>query len=273
MDRSLTSLKTDAVAMIDYPTTLQTDVERAGKLWQQFCALPQHAKELYAATLTPSGAVNGYEYKDGSGVRADYKENFDVTPGYQAPASGDRAADSFIVASAQLAHSIADLAITTAGTIEAECGVPGLQAIVQASRPSTFIRFLHYFGERETAQSLAEPHVDQSGLTFHLYETAPGCERLDPTTREWQPLPVNARQTVVFPAMQLQLLSGGDLKALCHRVTTNDATRQQGRFAIVAFIRFENVPEYDKATHGRLQEMTPGFNYDMPASEFSQLFS
>lgn len=273
MEHPLTSLTHDAVTMVDYPAMLREEVEQTGELWQQFCALPPEEKELFTATSIPSGAVHGYEDKDGTGPNADRKENFDVTPGYNAAAADNPIAASFTKAAADLAASVADLAVSTARQIEADSEVANLGEIVKVSHASVFVRFLHYFPKTGTGQSLAEPHTDQSGFTFHLYETAPGCERLDPTTRTWQPLPVETRQTALFPAMQLQLLSGSELKALCHRVTTTEETRRKGRFAIVAFIRFAGVPEYDKKTHGRLQEMKPGFNYDMSVKEFAQLFT
>ena len=273
MNHSLSSLSTAAVAMADYPEDLQAQVEQAGQLWQQFCALPQAAKNRLTAAPDPSGAINGYETKDGSGPNGDRKENFDVTPGYSPTIQESSVAGDFVATATQLTNAIADFAILTARGIETAHNVPNLEAIVRASRPSTFVRFLHYFGDNDATQSFAQPHTDQSGFTFHRYETAPGCERLDPATRTWQPLPVVPGRTVLFPAMQLQLLSGGALKALCHRVVTTTATSQQGRYAIVAFMRFENTPAYDKATHGRLQEMEPGFNYDLTPQKFAKLFS
>jgi hypothetical protein len=37
--------------------------------------------------------------------------------------------------------------------------------------------------------------------------------------------------------------------------------------------KLKNTPKYDKASHGRLQEKAPGFNYEMLQAEFEKLFT
>jgi len=72
--------------------------------------------------------------------------------------------------------------------------------------------------------------------------------------------------------MQTQLVSQGEIKGLAHRVIANETSAHVGRYAIVCFIALEGVPHYDRATHGRLQEKEPGFNYAMSPTEFERLF-
>ncbi|HMH69892.1 MAG TPA: 2OG-Fe(II) oxygenase family protein, partial [Candidatus Saccharimonadales bacterium] len=132
--------------------------------------------------------------------------------------------------------------------------------------------FLHYPSGQTPGGTIAEAHTDHSGFTFHLYETTDGCQRLTLDTRQWQSLPVAEGEAAAFTSMQTQLVSGGEIKALSHRVLANETSSQVGRFAIVCFVALKDIPAYDKRTHGRLQEFTPGFNYDLTPEEFTKLF-
>ncbi len=85
-------------------------------------------------------------------------------------------------------------------------------------------------------------------------------------------MPVSGNETVIIPAMQMQLRSGGDLNALCHRVIATPETAVHGRYSAVCFVQFKNTPKYDKDRCGRLQEKVPGFNYEMSHQEFERLF-
>jgi isopenicillin N synthase-like dioxygenase len=147
-----------------------------------------------------------------------------------------------------------------------------LQGFADEVRVSEFfVRFIHYFENRVVGDETATAHVDQSGFTFHLFESAPGLQCL---TKEyaWIDMPVSEGETVVIPAMQLQLRSKGELEALFHRVVATEETAATGRYSAVCFVQLKNTPKYDKETHGRLQEKEPGFNYGMPSTEFAKLF-
>ncbi len=134
-----------------------------------------------------------------------------------------------------------------------------------------FVRFLHYFGGRKEGDEIATPHVDKSGFTLHLYESDPGLQYLD-FAKQWRDMPVSLGETAIIPGMRLQYRSQNRLKAIYHRVIATEKVAQQGRFSVVCFIHLKNTPEYNKQKAGRLQEFPPGFNYDMPFSEFSKLF-
>ncbi len=276
MSESIKSLKTEGVAMLPYAPSLKATVEEAALLWQSFCALSLEDKQTLPANSDAAGT--GYEFKDGIGNHADQKENFDVATAHQsyleellARPIGETER-RFAHAALALSKQMTPLAAQFAEQVEQEYGLSGFCEKVKASENLAFIRFIHYTGGRAAGDFIAEPHTDQSGFTFHLYETDSGCERLDYETNEWHDMPVESGKTAVIPAMQLQYESGGELRALAHRVVATEQTKDIGRYAIVCFIRLANSPVYNKATHGRLQEKEPGFNYHINPQDFSALF-
>lgn len=269
MNETITSLRSHGVAMMPYTPELRHLVNEAAVAWQEFCQLPAEEKMRLAQTST---AV-GYELKDGVGPQADRKENFDITTSATDVLNHDKSQHDFITKAARVSAAMAELALDFAHQVEMTYEVADLTARTEASTGQIFTRFLHYFGDRSAGEEIATPHCDQSGFTFHLFETAGGCQRLDYESRSWIDMPVEPGKLAAFPAMQLQLLSGGELKALSHRVIATDETKELGRFAMVCFVKLNHTPAYDKETHGRLQEFTPGFNYDMSPAGFSQLFT
>lgn len=268
------SLTTDGVEMVDYPLSTKQNVIAAAHEWTKFLELPDGIKEAFAAKQLQSGV--GYERK-GNGEREsrDIKENFDVTKqsldDLSSVASSDAVAQSFIDAARNLFDSAADMATSYGNHVESTYHIAGFANEAAASASSLFIRFL-YYPPVPVGTVIGEPHVDHSGYTFHLYESTDGCERLSFDKQSWLPLPVGENKAAVFPSMQTQLFSRGELSGLCHKITANETTSRIGRIAIVCFIPLVNVPVYDRKTHGRLQEMAPGFNYQMNLDKFAQLF-
>ncbi len=265
MTNTIDQLQTKGVAMMPYSPELRELVERAAASWQVFCELPLEEKERYGAI----GPMVGYEFKDNKGPFGDRKENFDITEGISI---NTKSTPAFISDAITISKAMSSLAIEFAQQTEARYGVQELAHRTEQSKDQIFTRFIHYFGDRTPGEEIATPHCDQSGFTFHLFETTPGCERLDYATREWIEMPVESGKMAAFPAMQLQLISNGELRALSHRVVATEQSHQVGRFAIVCFVRLAQTPEYNKAKYGRLQEFTPGFNYNMTSDEFSRLF-
>lgn len=156
--------------------------------------------------------------------------------------------------------------------VETKLGVEGFESEVELSEPGFFVRFIHYFGDREVGEETATAHVDQSGFTLHLFESAPGFQCLS-YDGKWIDVPISGGyQTVIINAMQMQLRSKGELKALCHRVVATPETAKKGRYSAVCFVQLRNTPKYDKDKGGRLQEKVPGFNYDMQIEEFREMF-
>lgn len=169
-----------------------------------------------------------------------------------------------------LINLIRETTLEFAQKCEQEYDLQGFEA--EVSRSVFFVRFIHYFGDRELGAETATAHVDQSAFTLHLYESDPGLQCLTYDNKKWIDMPVSEGETVIIPAMQLQLRSKGELRALAHRVIATESTKKTGRFSAVCFIQLKDTAKYDKDRFGRLQEKNPGFNYEMPITEFSKMF-
>lgn len=275
MHTPIHDLKTKGFVVLSYPAALRREVDKTVALWKEFCALPDKVKKGLPYSNASDGV--GYELKEGVGTHADRKENFDVATGGRewlethATEITDAAALAFVKEAAVLAERVKPVIMDFAKHVEAAFGVTGLLREVEESESQFFIRFIHYFGQRKLGDVTAMPHADQSGFTLHLFESAAGLQCLS-FGGEWTDMPVSDGETVIIPAMQLQLRSQGELKALCHRVVATKKTQNQGRFSAVCFIQLKHTPKYEKETHGRLQEKEPGFNYSLPYGELSRLF-
>lgn len=275
MSERVYDLKNDGVKMVTYPPELKESVVQAARLWQEFCALPNDVKQQFSAGDQQWSI--GYESKDGSGPHGDKKENFDFSrQGIEALRQildrvDNEIAWQFVASLESLGDHAMPMIEEFGHALEADYGVKGFGDKAKKSAGSAFFRFLHYPSGQKNGGIIAKPHVDHSGFTFHLYETTAGCERLTQDDR-WKSLPVADGQAAAFASMQTQLVSRGEIKALPHRVLANAESSRLGRFAIVCFVALANTPSYDRATHGRLQEREPGFNYEMPMVEFEKLF-
>jgi isopenicillin N synthase-like dioxygenase len=268
------TFKNQGYLNLSYPKELRGAVELAVGSWQAFCELPQEAKQKFLYT-SPSDGI-GYELKEGTGKHADKKENFDITIAGRKWLKENRSeiapdALKFVENASNLVRVAKPMILKFALDAERAFGLKGFLKEVRASDAAFFFRFIHYFGNRREGDEIAAPHVDQSGFTLHLYESAPGLERLT-YDKKWVDMPVSDGETAIIPAMQMQLCSKGVLRATCHRVVATKDTAKTGRFSSVCFIQLKNTPKYDKARGGRLQEKKPGFNYAMPIEEFAKLF-
>lgn len=269
------SLRRDGVMRVSYSPELKEAVDHAAAMWRAFCALPEAEKMKLSTTNNFNGS--GYEFKVGNTVSGDRKENFDVSWSglgslLDTPNISTGARD-FIKSTAGLAE-LASEAITEVGSALPAPWLPELnhKKLAKKSAELAFFRFLHYPSGAPEGAVIAEPHTDHSGITLHLSESTAGCEKLSFNKSTWEPLPVAHGEAIAFGGMQAQLASHGEVNALCHRVVANETSAAMGRFAIVCFTPLKGWPAYDKATHGRLQEKQPGFNYDMHHDEFSEYF-
>ncbi|MBI5126417.1 MAG: isopenicillin N synthase family oxygenase [Candidatus Taylorbacteria bacterium] len=268
-------LETEGLVRLIYPADLRAGVNETVKLWKQFTALPLSTKQ--GLPYSDGGTGVGYEYKSGVGKNADHKENFDVTTAgltwleQNAAQVEDTIALNFIQHATNLVGLMKPTVLEFARQTEEAFGLEGFAREVEESEPGFFVRFIHYFGDRQLGDETASAHIDQSGFTLHLYESAPGlqCMTYDGV---WTDMPVSEGETVIINSTQMQLRSHGKLRALCHRVIATPETAQTGRFSAVCFVKLKNTPVYDKDRHGRLQEKPPGFNYAMSFAEFSELF-
>ncbi len=275
MNTPISELKIKGFVALAYPDSLRTAVDKTVEAWKKFCALPTEAKKGLPYSNNADGV--GYELKDGVGNKADRKENFDVTiagqewlrkniEGIQNPIALD-----FVQNATALVGVMKPIVLDFARQSEKAFGLEGFSDEVEGSEDAFFVRFIHYFGDREIGDETATAHTDQSGFTLHLFESAPGLQCL-PYDGEWIDMPVSSGETVIIPSMQMQLRSKGELKALCHRVIATPETSEAGRYSAVCFVQLKNTPKYDKDSHGRLQEKASGFNYGLSHEEFSKLF-
>ena len=146
--------------------------------------------------------------------------------------------------------------------------MPDLEKSVLSAADKWTFRYLHYFPIE--GEMLAHAHADRGDMTLHLYEDYDGGEYLD-FQNEWRPWPVSKERAIIFPAMGLQYETECRLKALWHRIKTTEETRRVGRFAMVAFIDFNQDHSWDSSKH-RIQNLNQGFNYSMSFSELQKFF-
>ncbi len=273
------------VIPLEYNESLQRSVAEMAEEWARFCALSEETQDSLASTNAFNGV--GFERKTGSGtpeshMSHDRKLNFDITKAGLMPLmkrlegienSDERvAAQKFLVAAARLSEYIVSAVTDFGESIETNYSVPGFRALAANSAESAFFRALYYPPTGTVGDIIGEPHVDNSGFTLHLFESTDGCEYLDTDTLSWKPMPIAKGHALAFPSMQTQLASNGEVDGLCHRIVANETTRSVGRTAIVCFVPLDGIAAYDRASHGRLQERTPGFNYGMSPDDFSRLF-
>jgi len=259
-----------------YPPALRAEVEQTIKLWKEFCALPYAVKKGLPYSNGADGV--GYELKDGVGNKVDRKENFDAALSGQAwlndnfDTISNSNALQFVMSATNLVKTMKPIILDFARKSEQAFGITGFADEVEFSEDAFFVRFIHYFGDRSVGDETATAHVDQSGFTLHLFESAAGLQCLSYDKKAWIDMPVSSGETVIIPSMQMQLRSQGKVKALCHRVIATDETARAGRYSAVCFVQLKDTPKYDKNSHGRLQETEPGFNYDLPLEQFLKLF-
>lgn len=280
MKTHIEELRTKGFVTVPYPPDLRAAVVQTIELWQKFCSLSTVDKKSLPYSNGADGV--GYELKEGVGNKGDRKENFDVTTAGKdwlaknAVTIGDGVALNFIQSAASLAGLLKPAILDFARQIESRFGIESFVDEVETSESAYFVRFIHYPDGPAPGTETATAHVDQSGFTFHLFESAAGLQCLPyEAARDgsgWIDMPVSAGETVIIPSMQLQLRSQGVLRALAHRVISTEETVKTGRYSAVCFIQLGKTPKYNKEKYGRLQEKAPGFNYDMSHAEFAKLF-
>ncbi|MHB1316341.1 MAG: 2OG-Fe(II) oxygenase family protein [Minisyncoccota bacterium] len=279
MNKTISDIKTKGFVSVAYPNDLRQAVEETVLAWKKFCELPLEVKQSLPYSNNADGV--GYEFKDGEGNKADRKENFDVALSGKSwliqniSKINNTIALDFVKKAVLLVDLVKPQILDFSSDVEKEFGVDGLTNEVDNGNDVFFIRFIHYFGERDLGEETASAHTDQSGFTLHLFESAAGLQCLPYKSKspdDFVDMPVSVGETVIIPSMQLQLRSEGKLTALCHRVVATPETVDNGRYSAVCFVQLKDTPKYDKERHGRLQEKTPGFNYQMVDEVFSDLF-
>lgn len=273
MSTCLHELRDLGLVNVDYPDSLRDAVENAVASWKNFCHLSREEKCAFTFLEDNHGDGAGYELKEER--KKDLKENFHVTL-FQYPRLAEIANNrtfSFLNDAKILLDRMEPLILQFAKNVEEEYAVEGFVDQVKSCKPYWILRYLHYFGDQEEGAEIAAPHADKGGFTLHLYESDEGLQYYCIKERLWKAMPVDEKQTVIIPAIQLQLRSQGDLKALYHRVIATEKTARLGRFSMVCFIPLQNMPMYNKKVYGSMQTHEVGFNYNLPHQEFAKLFS
>jgi len=276
----ISQLQDDGMCRIVYLADLKGKVAAYVSKWKAFCELPEDIRKRF-----PYFNGVGYELKDNARAvkgpnsnRVDHKEDLHIqlengTGLLDVASHTDRLAQSLVLAGLELIPLLETCVLQFASVVESGFNIPGFIDEVRKGKEKWWLRSLHYFGDRNVGDEIASAHVDKSGFTLHLYESDPGLEFLDITTKSWVPAPVMDTETVLFPGMQTQLRTQGSIKALCHRVVATDVTANKGRFSVVCFIPLPDTARYNKEAAGRLQEQAPGFNYGLGHDEFSKFFT
>jgi isopenicillin N synthase-like dioxygenase len=272
----VSTLETRGYANVPYPIGLRAKVQEAVYAWKGFCALTNETKQLisYSGDKNVSGV--GYELKLDQGATKDLKEDFHIRLTEQDFLDKEAkkvglAATTFVDKAFELNVLVAPVIQEFAEAAESAFAMPDFVADVEEKHPRVLIRFLHYFGGRQSGDELAVPHVDKGGFTLHLYESHPGLEYLT-KERTWSPMAFSGDETAIIPAMRLQYRAENRLKATCHRVVANEESARDGRFSVVCFVDFAKTPYYDKVRSGRLQDQLMGFNYNIPFTDFKKMF-
>ncbi|HEY4488867.1 MAG TPA: 2OG-Fe(II) oxygenase family protein [Candidatus Paceibacterota bacterium] len=275
---NIADIENRGMVYVPYPSALRRAVLDAIAAWEAFCNLPEEVKLRFPYEPDKKQSGNGYELKKERGETLDRKEDFHLRLSAHdelltnARALGDERAEQFVEAALLLPDLIEPLLVSFAQEVEERYKVQGFSTAVADAKPEFLLRFLHYFGDCEPEEMIGSPHVDKGGFTLHLYESDKGVEHLSTDKQSWIPMPLAHEDTVIFPALGLQQYLGSRVKALCHRIVATPECARQGRFSAVCFVDFRGARHYDKARHGRLQKFPPGFNYDMPAEQFNDLF-
>ncbi|MSR71119.1 MAG: hypothetical protein EXS50_00385 [Candidatus Taylorbacteria bacterium] len=273
---SVHDLETKGYVSLPYPPRLKKAMIKTVKSWQAFCALRIDVKKALPYSNNADGV--GYEFKEGEGRNADRKENFDITTSGKVwlekniERIKNKTALSFVKDATALVEIAKPFISQFASEVEKIFAMHGFAKEVKEGSGKYFFRFIHYAGDRNIGSETASAHVDQSGFTPHLFETEPGFEILDLTTKKWIPQSFTEGEMLIINSMQIQLRSQGKLKALCHRVVATPKTAKIGRYSAVCFVQFKDTAKYDKERCGRLQEKKPGFNYTMKFGDFQKLF-
>lgn len=262
---------------IKYPQKLREGVERSVEAWKKFCELPEEIRLKFPYN-PENGMGVGYELKKVPGATLDIKEDFHITKAAnewlmgKAKETNEPAVVEFVTSAGSLVDLMIETVSNFASQLEENYKIQGFAKEITSNSDQWFLRFIHYFGGSIEGEEIAKAHTDKSAFTLHLFESDSGLQYLDDKF-VWKAMPVSSGETAIIPGMRGQYMSQGKLKAVFHRVVATKKTAKNGRFSAVVFIHpGPKIPQYNKASMGRLQEFKPGFNYEMPFGEFATLF-
>jgi isopenicillin N synthase-like dioxygenase len=265
---------------VPYPTYLRAQVELALEQWKKFCQRPLEIKNRFVFEEIAGIGDAGYEFRPGDvELKIDKKESLHFTKGESerllSYTDRDMTSDdgrAFILTLQRLEKECFPFIIKFAEYLVQEFPSLPIDFVekITASRNRWTYRFLHYFpGENDI---IGGAHCDKGGFTPHLASDMPGLEYLASDKKTWLPMDSTKGSTVIIPSLQLQYVSRGKVKALCHRVISTPESRLHGRYSSVCFIDMMATALYNKKHFGGTQIHPPGFNYDMPKDDFNKMF-
>jgi len=254
------SLYNNLYAVIDYPQELANEVRNVAELWKKFCALPLDVKRRCSFESQDEDWNSGYilrSQKDGY----DNKEFYHIQPNH-----------AQLVEEAGLVATMRDYPVVKDFFDKSERAVALLKEFVaQVSddiardnphlkdlrdqflegfeKNYSVLRFLHYTPDPDQ-YVIAEPHFDIGGMTFHVYESAPGLQFMK-WDHSWEDAPLVEGKTLMFNAYGLEHMSDGVLQRTWHRVIQTAGSEGNERYSGVFFADFPNNSHWDTTKQGR----------------------
>lgn len=265
------TLKTTGFISLNYPLSLKMGVQDAVSAFKAFCDIPKEEKQRFSKGVREVDFGYMSRIADGYGGDADTKEIFKFMVSemddYRARLAGmanRKCALTFFNKAALLLDDVAELVEPIAWEIQGRYRLPDFVRQVMSWRYNWPFRFIRYPADATTAQA----HIDKGMFTLHLYENYGGVEYLD-FNHEWQPWVFDSGKLIMFPSALLQHRSGGEVRALCHRVSpTQNSTGD--RFALVVFLDAKYGYWFDREKP--ISGFHPGFNYHIHRQAFERLF-
>lgn len=250
-------------AKVLYPTEV-TELMRQADLWRQFCELPMEVKMKFAYPDHQIGRRDpGFKHRERAKGRED-KFYFHFTGksadliaayGLTAYVAENELLSKFFTYADTIYQKSQELSLEIAKDLDRH--VPGLFEEVREGKDTMILRMLYYKPESPEDMSLADPHIDRGGYTFHLFESHEGLELLD-FEENWIPAPMGEGHTITFAGWQLEQKSKQQIRATWHRVRripgVNDV---EPRIAFVFFTPLEQTKWYPN--DDRFQNVQPGY--------------
>lgn len=277
-DLSLSTMRTEGFAELDYPAELEQAIAVAVAAWKGFLALPDNVKKRFGYLPDTGNSGAGYEFPDPT--KKDYKHVFHSKLKDrawlfdQAKFVGRDEAKVLVATSLAAIERLKPFVAEFCGHLEREFDLGPFREDFLADTEECILRHLFYPpGVREVGDLIAKRHVDKGGFTLHNWESHRGVERLTLDTREWVSFPTRKGKAVMFGSFRLQQRSRNVLKGLDHRVVLMPEAVLTGRHSTVFFANFRNSPYFDKRKFGPMQDLPEGFTYDLTLKELDEFFA
>lgn len=271
-------LDKDGIVLVDTSRWFMLDfhIQQAARSWTSFCELPQEVKEQFRLPqFETNWADPGYFRKrraDGGYDEKEYLHFLEISEvlygmqGMRCSKHPLSAVHWFLCSAGPLASGLRGFLLKNVKEVQRLCDDCAMsEAIIAEINESISllqIRFLRY-EPNDSGMVIGDPHVDKSGLTFHLYSSHPGLQYTrnysvsKPESVEWTDLTLKSDYIAIFGGHQMNQLSDGLVKPLVHRVV--QAEHRSPRYSMVAFLPFLSVPRFPRDK--RVQEAMVELGY------------